>query len=164
MAFNSAGFEITVSLLDRGDNLTHMRFGVGGADIAAAEVIAAANIADIVAVTKAYVVGYTIAEKFVNDAARTPANNGEIEEKAVITVNLETSPKKAILTIPAPVDTLFVGTSGDNWNTVDIADSLLVAFVGDFEAGGFSLSDGENVAATNSIVKGRRTHRSSSRG
>lgn len=164
MAFNSVGFEAVVTLLDRGDNMTHMRFGVGGADIAAAEAILAANINDLVAVTKAYVVSYSVSEKFANDAARTPANNGEIEEKAVITVNLETSPKKAILTIPAPVDTLFVGTSGDNWNTVDIADSLLVAWVGDFVAGGMSLSDGENVPATNAIVKGRRTHRSSSRG
>lgn len=164
MAFNSVGFEITVTLIDRGDNVTHMRFGVGGADIAAAETIAAANIADLVAVTKAYVVGYSVSEKFANDAARTPSANGEIEEKAVVTVNLETAPKKAILTIPAPVDTLFVGTSGDNWNQVDIADSLLVAWVGDFVSGGFTLSDGENVPATNAIVKGRRVHRASSRG
>lgn len=164
MAFNSVGFEATVAILDRGDNLTHMRFGVDGADIAAAETILAANIADLVAVTKGYVVSYSVAEKFVNDAARTPANNGEIEEKAVITVNLATSPKKAVITIPAPVDTLFVGTSGDNWNQVDIADSLLVAFIGDFQSGGFQLSDGEHVAASNSIIKGRRTHRSSSRG
>jgi hypothetical protein len=164
MAFNSAGFEATVSFLDRGDNLTHMRFGVDGADIAAAEVIIAANIADIVAVTKAYVVGYSIAEKFTNDAARTKSANGEIEEKAVITVNLETAPKKAILTIPAPVDTIFAGADGDLWNTVDGADSLLVAFLGDFASGGFQLSDGEHVPSTGFFVKGRRTHRSSSKG
>lgn len=164
MAFNSVGFEVAVALLDRGDNLTHMRFGVGGIDIAAAEATVAANIADIVAVTKAHVVSYTVSEKFANDAARTPANNGEVEEKAVISVNLATAPKKAILTIPAPVDTIFVGTSGDNWNQVDIADSLLVAFVGNFAAGGFTLSDGENVAAANQIVAGRRTHRSSNHG
>jgi len=117
-----------------------------------------------VAVTKAYVVSYSIAEKFTNDAARTKANNGEIEEKAVITVNLATPPKKGLLRIPAPVDAIFAGTDGDLWNTVNGANALVVAFLGDFQAGGFSLSDGENIPATNYFVKGRRVHRNSSRG
>jgi hypothetical protein len=164
MAFNSVGFEATVTFLDRGDNQTTMRFGVDGADISAAEVIMAANIADIVAVTKAYVVSYSIAEKFTNDAARTKSANGEIEEKATITVNLETAPKKAVIRIPAPVDTIFAGTDGELWNTVDGADSLLVAFLGDFASGGFQISDGEHVPATGFFVKGTRTHRSSSKG
>jgi len=162
MAFNSVGFEAEITFIDQGNDLSKVRVGVGGADIAAAEVIVAANIADWVAVTKAYVQSYSVREVFTNDAARTPA--GQIEEKAVLSVALETSPKKAIITIPAPIDAMFGATGTTDFNKVTLTNSLVLALVGDFVAGGFTLSDGENVPATGALLKGVRTHRSSSKG
>jgi hypothetical protein len=89
-----------------------------------------------------------------------------VEEKAVLTLQLETAGKKATFTIPAPKDTLFVAASGPNYNVVDGADSAIVALVGDFltTGGSFYISDGETVADTGGFIKGRRTHRASSKG
>jgi len=153
-----------ITFIDQGDNLSHMTIGVRGADIAAAETNAAANINDIIALTDAYVLSYSVREKFLNGAARTPA--GEVEEKAVLTLQLATAGKKAVFVIPAPKDTLFVAASGPNFNVVDGADSAIVAIVGDFAdtGGSFYISDGETVADTGGFIKGRRTHRASSRG
>jgi hypothetical protein len=164
MAFASSGkFFLRMTYEDSGNNLSKTEVQIDAADIAAAEVLAAANINDFVNTTKAYIKSYSVSEEFTNGAARTPG--GEVEEKAVITLQLTDITKKAILTIPAPVDTLFSGVAGtDGWNRIDTADSLVQALAGDFVSD-FFISDGEHIAATpGSVLKGKRTHRSSSRG
>jgi hypothetical protein len=158
MAFTSVGFEAEITFIDQGNDLSKVRVGVGGADIAAAEAIVAANIADWVAVTKAYVQSYSVREVFANGAARTPA--GQVEEKAVLTVALTTTPKKGIITIPAPIDAMFGASGTTAFNQVNTANSLVLALVGDYQVGGFSLSDGENVPASGALLAGQRTHRS----
>jgi len=166
MAFNStARFFASVTFLDAGNNQSVMEVEVRAANITAAEGIMAAQIADFVAVSDAYIVSYAVREQFVNDAVRTPA--GEIEEKAVITLNLATAPKKAVLVIPAPKATIFAGAPGTNaYNDVDPADAAVVALIADYveTAGVFYLSDGESAADTNTFIKGKRTHRASGRG
>lgn len=165
MAFTSAGFEAEITYIDSGNNLSKQTIGVRGADIDAAETNMAAQINDFIACTDAFVQSYTVREKFVNGATRVPA--GEVEEKAVVTVNLSTLPKKAILTIPAPKATMFAGAAGtDGYNQVQITTGPLAALLGDFllTGGSFFISDGESLADTNYFVKGRRTHRASGRG
>jgi transcription elongation factor Elf1 len=162
MAFPSNGFAASITFLDAGNKRSVIQVGVAGADIAAAEAIVAANINDYVNVTDAYVESYAVREVFLNDAARTPA--GEVEMKASITVNLTTPGKRGLISIPAPKATLFGAIGTENYDIVDSADALVIALIGDFESGGFSLSDGENVPAANAFVKGRRVHRSSSFG
>lgn len=164
MAFSTTGRHFaSITFEDQGNNLSRMEVEVGGADISAAEAIVAANIADFVAVTKSYIVGYSVREEFVNGAARTPA--GEVEEKAVLTLALATAPKKAVLVIPAPVDAIFGASGTSDFNRVVTSNTLVQALAGDFLAGGFMISDGENIAALpGAVLKGVRTHRSSGRG
>jgi len=164
MAFATTGrYFASITFEDQGSDLSRMDVEVGGADIAAAEAIVAANIADFVAITKAYIVGYAVREEFTNGAARTPA--GQVEEKAVLTLALSTAPKKAIFTIPAPVDSIFGASGTTDFNHVTTSNALVQALVGDFTAGGFKLSDGENVGTLPAaVLRGVRTHRSSGRG
>jgi len=166
MAFATTGrFFASVVFLDAGNNQSTMDIEVRAANITAAEGVMAAQIADLVAVTEAYIVSYAVREQFVNDAVRVPA--GEVEEKAVITLNLATAPKKGVVVIPAPAPGIFAGAPGTNaYNDVDPNDAAVIALVADYvtTAGVFYLSDGESAADANTFIKGRRTHRSSSRG
>jgi len=164
MAFTGGRFFCEMTWIDSGNNTSRTTFEVAGADISAAETNAGNIVPDFIAMSDAYCVSYSVREQFSNGALRSPA--GEVEEKAVITVNLATAPKKGLLTIPAPKDTIFAGAAGtDNYNNVDGADSLVTTLIGDFQTGGGGLlSDGELVAASGPFVKGRRTHRNSSRG
>lgn len=163
MAFTGGRFFCEITWIDQGNNISHTTFECAGADIGEAETNAGNIVPDFVAVSDAYVVSYAVREVFSNDAIRVPA--GQVEEKAVLTLALATAPKKAILTVPAPKDTIFLGASGDAYNQVDGTDSLVSTLVGDFQAaGGGLISDGELVASSGGFVKGRRTHRASSRG
>lgn len=164
MAFTGGRFFCEMTWIDAGNNSSRTTFEVAGADIAAAETNAGNIVPDFIAVSDAYCVAYSVREQFSNGALRTPA--GEVEEKAVITVNLATAPKKGLITIPAPKATIFAGVAGtDNYNNVDGSDALVSTLIGDFQAaGGGLISDGELINASGAFVKGRRTHRNSSRG
>lgn len=163
MAFATSGrFFMSLTYIDQGNNLSKVEVEIDAADIAAAETIAANDINDFVNMTKAYIQSYTVREEFVNGAARTPA--GEVEEKAVITLQLVTPLKKAILTVPAPVDAAFGASGTSAYNDVIPTQTLVQALAGDFVSD-FFISDGEHAAVTpGCVLKGKRTHRSSSRG
>lgn len=160
MAYTGGTFMLEVSVIDAGNNISTLHAQIDAADMAAALTIAAADINDFQNVTDAYVQSYAVREVFLNGATRTPAGNNRI--KAVITVALETAPKKAIITVPAPKDTLFVGAPGTKkYDDVDVADSLVVALCGNFVSDLF-ISDGEHVtSASPSILDGKRASRSS---
>lgn len=162
MAFAGDRFFMSCSFIDAGNNTTRTRLQLDVATMADALTAAAAVAPDLAACSKAYMVGYTVEREFLNGDVRTPA--GEVEEKALITLALSgVGSRKAAYTIPAPVDTLFAGAAGtDAYNVIDPGDATLTAFTDHFNTGNeLFISDGEH---TTEVIKGKRIHRSSSRG
>lgn len=163
MALVSDGFSLTVQLKDTGDNSTTRTYELTAATAAAAATDAATIMADLDALTNAVIVGYTIGERFVEDALTLPTS-AEVENCAEISAYIVGSPTKtATVNIPAPVPGIFVGTSGKNFNIVDTSDTLVQNFLAHFgNAGEATLSDGEIINPT--TASGKRIHKKSRRG
>lgn len=176
MAMVSTGFYLYVTLADAGANTSTMSFklwdGAGApADYTAATASATAILAALEPITDAAVKGYSVQERFADDAFALPGAGVNVEERASVVVQLATDPfKKSQMVIPAPSIGIFKGTSGDSLNDIDPTDTDLRAFVAlanDAGAAKFTISDGEFVDASyanQGIVRGSRTHRRSSRG
>ncbi len=95
-----------------------------------------------------------------------PAAECQIFDIASLVVNLAGGEgKKATMQMPCPTDTIFVDTSGPNWNVVDTTDAALLAYLDEFQTtgGSFTISDGEFIDDTTPINAGKRISRKSSR-
>lgn len=162
MALVSTGWELIVTLADRGLNIVTKTYEMTAATAAAAATDAAAILAALNAVTDANIKGYRLAEVFAEDAFATP-NLGEVENQALLIFRLDSNPfKKASHYIPAPIDGIFVGAQGPTYNVLDNTDAAVLTYVGLFQSGGEALiSDGETVDV---LEGGRRIHRQSSKG
>lgn len=159
-------FVVSLSFVDSGVNTTEKSYALQGADLAAAALNANQFVTKYALLTKARIKGYTVSQRFIDDAFAIPTNGAEIENQALITVRLTTSPlKSASLTIPAPVDAIFTGGPGsENYNVVLLTQADLVAWLTSFNVGGdVMLSDGEFMAVGGQL-RGRRIHRKSRRG
>lgn len=160
MTFSSSMFQAEVSVIDAGNNISKLLYELQGADIDAAETSALAIVTDLVAVTKAYVQSYRVTEVFTNDTARAvPPAASVISEKALLSLQLTTPGKKAIMYIPAPIDAMF-GTAGtDDYDKVTTSNAAVLALVNDFTVGAQGyVSDGENVV-NNGLLAGQRVTR-----
>jgi len=165
MALVSAGFELSVSAVDNGGGVVTKIFQLVAATAAAAATDALALIGDYNGVTDLVISGYSIKEMFVEDALVLPTSlNAQKENVARLSLQLASNPtKKVTYEIPAPIEAMFVGAagSGENYNVVNTSYALLTTFTENFEAvgGTATISDGEFLAATNNVVKGRRVHK-----
>lgn len=168
MALVTAGFELSVVIIDNGANTSTLRYDLDAVDHATATTDAATILGELNAMTAGVVKGYSIVERYIEDALVLPASGVEVEERAIITVQLNSSPlKKATLVIPAPETSIFVSTSGPQANVVDVANASVIDYVGLFTVTGgvATVSDGEKVKdSPGHILNGRKTHRASSRG
>jgi hypothetical protein len=167
MALQVDPVKISVQVVDTGGNTsrkvypTNLTVAVDG--IAAIEAARDAVVAALNAVTDGVVLKTGILLGQTEDTALFGA--GEIENVALITVNLATQGKKAVMSIPAPVDGIFVGASGPNYNIVDPTDAAVLAYLALFETGGdFTLSDGEQLDDTTPFNYGKRIHKASTKG
>jgi hypothetical protein len=167
MALQVDPVKISVQVVDTGGNTsrkvypTSLTVAVDG--IAAIEAARDAVVAALNAVTDGVVLKTGILLGQTEDTALFGA--GEIENVALITVNLATQGKKAVMSIPAPVDGIFVGASGPNYNIVDPTDAAVLAYLALFETGGdFTLSDGEQLDDTTPFNYGKRIHKASTKG
>jgi len=160
VSFSSLQFQCEVSLIDAGNNISKLQYEVQGADIAAAETSALAIVTDLVAVTKAYVQSYRVTEVFTNDSARAvPPAASVVSEKALLSLQLTTPGKKAIMYIPAPIDAMFGAAGTDAYDIVTTSNALVLALVNDFTVGAQGyVSDGENVV-NNGLLAGQRVTR-----
>ena len=117
------------------------------------------------AVTDATVVSVSFGVKYEEDTNLYGAAGSEVEALALITAQVAGNPaKKVNLRVPAPVDAIFLGTTGENRNIVDTSNTNIQAWLALFESPGkFYVSDGENIAdtATPGNWKGKRIHRGS---
>jgi hypothetical protein len=166
MSFSSQKFQGEVSFIDAGNNVSRMVLEIRTATLAGAAGIMAAAIADIVALTQAYVQNYSVRQVFSNDDARPSPAVGEVEEKLVLSIALDTPGKKGTIVVPAPVNSIFGAPGTSGYNVADVADALITALTDKYQVtgGSFYLSDGESASDTNTVLAGRRTHRSSSNG
>lgn len=179
MAIVSQGFNASVKLVDAGGNDSVLRFDVQGATYATALANLQAIVAALDPLTNALVAGYTVAEKFAEDTDQYGAAGSEIENIAQIVSPLETTGKYATVKIPAPVDAMFVGTTGPDRNKVNTSYAALLTYLGLFtDKTGYGtpgadaialVSDGEKIKPDDAnsrpfIEAGKRIHRASRSG
>jgi len=168
MGLVSNGFALNIQLIDGGANTANMSFDLRSADYATAVTDSAAIIAALNPITEAVIRQYSIVEKFVEDTLSLPAGTVHVEDRALMTLQLTSSPLKTVNHIvPAPVVGVFQGASGQALNVVDVNDVDLRTYIAIFHADGeATISDEEDVALnpTGGILRGVRAHRKSYRG
>jgi len=168
MAITSDGFELSVSLVDSGGDQSTLRYQLVAADMTEALAAATTVLSRLDAVTDAVVKGYFVGERYTEDALSLPGSGVQVEQRATVICQIDGDPlKKVAINIPAPVDGLFVGGpgTGDGYNTIDTTDAALALYTDIWAVTGAlaTISDGEYLSDA-PILRGRRTHRQSSRG
>jgi len=166
MAWASTGWELTVTLVDRGLNETTKTYPLVAAD----ETEAIAATTDILAALAGVSAGaqtrYRLGQVYEENAVTLPpaSADAQIEVVASITTFIDNEgSKKANYGIPAPiVANVFISTSGKNSNIVNTASTQIIAYHGLFGVGGVAtISDGE-VAGV--LIGGVRTTKRSRQG
>ena len=161
MALTFTKWTLSVSLIDKGTDVTVKTYQVRGADYAEASTNAIDFLTDLQAATNCAITGYNLGGEFANDALAIPTlDSARNSMQALITVNIADDPlKHGQITIPGPVSAVFVDTSGPNSDIVDPGASVVTNLVDNFKAAGtVYISDGEDVDATAPGIKGiRRT-------
>ena len=136
MALVSDGFWLSVSLVDYGGNQTNKRWKMTAATAAAAVTDAATVLAALDAVTDAVISGYSIDNKFVEDALALPATINPVSVVASNTAYIDDEgQKKANFQIPAPNIGIFVAAIGDGADIVDGTDVAFMAYKALFDTG-----------------------------
>lgn len=167
MALAHAKYVLNVKFLDVGRKQTSKEYNLVAEDATEASAAAAALLSDIQGVTNLEVLGYSINDVFVEDTVVVPTVVSASRKNILrLVVQLADRPlDTAVLEIPGPLDTLFVGAPGTtNYNVVDLTDALLVAYTDNFRDGATpnaSISDGEFMANTGGHIRGFRVHKSS---
>ena len=167
MALVSGGFVGYVTVIDSGGNSSTLSYRLTAADMTAALADMSTILTALGAVTDANVKSYSVAEVFVENALTFPLAGTHVENRAVITVQIDNEPlKKGTVVIPAPDVGIFAASVGPNSNVVDINDAALISYIDIWRTTGAlaKLSDGETVQDVDGIIKGVRTHRKSSNG
>lgn len=167
MALAFIGFELHVTLADKGGNTANLSYMMDSADYAALATEAGAVRAALADVTDAAIKGYSLVSRYLDTAFALPII-GEVEARATVVGQIAANPlKKATIHIPAPKDALFVGAPGTTqYNQVDGTNADLLTYLEIWQSVGgvANISDGEYLDATSPFDTGKRTHRHSSRG
>lgn len=170
MAFISVGWIVTVNFKDRGGNTTEREYPLttAASDDEASRAASLTAILNAVAgVSDAGVTGYSMRQKFEDDAFALPTlATAEVSAHAEVTGRLDGfATKTATVDIPAPKDALFVASTGPNYNVVNPTNAEVLAYAGLFgvAAGIATISDGEQFSVTANFV-GKRTHSKSRKG
>jgi hypothetical protein len=170
MALVSAGFRLSVTLLDSEGSSSVLQYALtGAADFTAANNRATAILAALEPVTDAVIKGYSVGQVFAENALALPAG-AEVERRAVITAKIQGSlpPKYANIVIPSPTQGIFQAATGSGARLIDKADAALQAYLAVFVTGAglATVSDGEWIAdpTVPENIEGRKMHRGSRRG
>lgn len=179
MALAVTGYQANIKMVDAAGNVSFLRPDVEGADHATALTNTQSIITALNAITDALVVGYSVAVVYAEDTDQYGTAGSEVENIAEIVCPLEAAGKYHVFKVPAPVDGLFVGTTGPDRNTVDTSDADLLAYISLFtDKTGYGtpgadaialVSDGEKVKPDNTndkpfVSSGKRVHRASRKG
>jgi len=165
MALVSDGFVLEVTLIDNGANTTTRSFELKATTAGTAASDSATILAGLADVSDGVVSSYSIRETFVNDALSLPTSQAvQAEVSASMTCFIaDAGGKKANYRIPMPKTALFNGTIGKNANTVDTANTAVLAFHALYHpsTGVAYLSDGESAGG---LIDGIRVSRKSRQG
>lgn len=171
MALVDAGFRMYVTLADNGGNTSTLQYALVAADSVAANLAAADVIAALGNVSDGVIVEYGVTAITANDTPTLPGPAVQVEDKASLTLNLNTVPRKrANMKIPAPkpgsATGIFTAESGGGANVVNTSNAALLTYVGLFQTTGgiATISDGDTVSDTTPIDRGRRISVRSNRG
>lgn len=158
MAISSAGFVMTVSLVDSAGFATNRQYEMTAANYAAAVTDADTILTKLTAVTDGEVTGYSLTEVFNETDVTLPSAGIYRNNNALLSVRLVgVGNKQASLSIPMPKITLFVDDQGSNANIIDTNDVAVGAYVGLFQTGAqANVSDGEKV---DELLRGKRVFR-----
>jgi len=167
MAFEAAGFGMTVTFIDSGSNTAPREYMMDATVLTYADAETAANamLPAVQALSDAPVASYRVFQSYNEGALLLPLTV-QVENTMSLTYQLALAGnKKANLNIPAPKISMFVAGTGPQSNIVNTnttTNTLLETFTGMFKAAGkFTMSDGEK---TSRILSGKRVHKKSSRG
>lgn len=105
--------------------------------------------------TESVISSYTISGVYVEDALVLPAD-AENQDQALLSAKIVGDPtSSAVLSIPAPVDAMFVSPTGAGHDVVDTSYAPLLIWLQSFTtAGEWTVSDGEQIVI--STLKGHR--------
>lgn len=157
MAFVTAGYRATVTLMDTAGDKTILTYDLNSATIVAANIDLAALIGSLGVLSNGTIVSYSMQEIYLNDAVVYPAA-AEIENEAFFSGQIVGRPNRSgNFRIPAPVDAMFVGATGPNYNVVDMTYAPLITYMGYFDATGpVKVSDGEQLVVASIVGKRRK--------
>jgi hypothetical protein len=168
MALVSAGLYMNVTLLDNGLDESTLSYALVETDFAAALTDAADILARLALVTQAEIKGYSIGERFIENAIAIPVSNVHVENRAAVVCQINGNPlKKHTIFIPAPSPSIFASLSGENADVINTDHADLQNYIDIWKVTGAiaKVSDGEFLQdGLGAIVKGKRTHRRSSAG
>lgn len=157
MAIVTKGWELSISLVDNGGNITTLSWEANTAvvtDLATAQAARDALVTDLEAISNAVIIGTRLSEVQYEDSVAYPAAGIENEDKASISYLIQDTNKKGNLKIPAPVIGAFVNTSGPSANVVDVTATVVTNYCDNFRTtGGWYVSDGESLQT---VLKGKR--------
>lgn len=172
MALTKQRWFLDVQLVDRGNRSTVRRFDLVATDTAwdasAVNTAVVAVLANITASTECKIKSYRMGVHYLETSFTLPTSaEAELEQHALITTQIKGKPNKsAVIDIPGPKQTLFLGTSGPEADEVDFGGGEpALGYLGMFDSAGENLaylSDGEQCDQT--IRRGRKTHSKSQKG
>jgi len=165
MPLVASGFELTVVLVDSGNDTATKKYQLQATTYADA-VTDAGVILGVLVISTAVVRSYKITENYINDAFNFPTAV-EIENQAEIVVRLVETGKYGTIYIPAPNASIFVAGSGDGYNIVDGTAPLVAAYLAIYNENAQAfISDGEFITPTvaQRFKSGKRIHKASQNG
>lgn len=162
MALTSVGWRLNVELADNGGKPYGQKtYDLVDTDPTTVAAVASSIMTKLGNVTDSHIAGYTLGERFVEDALTLPAAGVQNENQAIVTCPIVGRPdKSATVTIPAAKITCFTNTSGKGANIVNMGNAALLAYLGIFDptAGNEAyISDGEQLVAAAGGGKRRHT-------
>lgn len=154
MALVAIGFRLIVDLTDTQGDVTTRTFDLDSADAAAAATDAAAIIAALEAVTVSVVSGYTVGERFAEDALTYPTGANNVNT-VIVSAKIVGAPyKSGTITIPAPDPAIFAAATGAGNKVVLTQATPLSTYLDLFaSAGPAYVSDGEKWIRTSAQGK-----------
>lgn len=163
MALVNTGFTMNVQLVDSGNNKSSLRFAMDTSvviDHAGALTAAALIITDIQAISGAVVTAYSVDTVFRDDAYILPADE-EVEDKASFSFTMDNG-KTGNLRMPAPKPLVFLGTTTELRNQVDLGASIVTDYMDNFrDVGPLFVSETDKLVQ---LVRGKRIHVKNSNG
>lgn len=168
MAFATAPMRVNVTFLDAGRDKTTRTYhfkpdSVAGTDeVADVRTLVSSLISALSALTMAEILSYDIVLPTIEDAVVVPGAGVELEDTIEYVLQLAAlGDKRGTLNVPAPVDAIFVSTSGEQRNIGEApADDAAVNTFINYAIANLTISDGENLAAA-PFIRARRVFKAS---